>query len=137
MCSSPGYFARAGVPQTPADLARHNCLIYAREGRPDHWKFVQDGRELTVQPRGNLRVNNGDALKIAAMHGLGIAQLPLFLAKAELASGALQPVLTACERPPLAIHAVYPHNRHVSAKVRVFVDELVKRLGPEGEAAGA
>ena len=128
LCASPAYFARAGTPQSPADLAQHNCLIYAREGRHDNWQFRDNGRDIAVLPRGNLRVNNGDALKMAALRGLGIAQLPVFLAGAELADRRLLPVLTDYERPPLAINAVYPHNRHLSAKVRVFVDELVKRF---------
>ncbi|MEQ9047778.1 MAG: LysR family transcriptional regulator [Sneathiellaceae bacterium] len=136
LCASPGYFARAGLPRVPADLAGHNCLIYAREGQQDHWQFRDNGRDISVQPRGNLRVNNGDALKMAAMHGLGIAQLPVFLITAELAARQLQPVLTTFERPPLAIHAVYPHNRHLSAKVRVFVDELVKRFGHGADRSG-
>jgi len=135
LCASPDYLSREGVPRQPADLAGHNCLIYARTGLPDHWQFRDRGREIVVQPRGRLRVNNGDALKMAAMHDQGIAQLPVFLIEAELAAGTLVPVLTDFERPPLAIHAVFPHNRHLSAKVRVFVDFMVHRFGGAGAPA--
>lgn len=132
ICGSPGYLARAGMPRRPEDLAGHDCLIYARTGLPDHWQFRDGARDLVVQPRGRLRINNGDALKMAAMHDQGIAQLPVFLIEEELAAGSLVPVLTAFERPPLAIHAVFPHNRLLSAKVRVFVDFLLRRFGGEG-----
>lgn len=135
VCGSPAYFARAGMPQTPQDLVDHNCLIYAREGRQDRWQFREAGREFSIQPHGNLRLNNGDALKMAALRGLGIAQLPMFLIGAELRSGALLPILADYERLALAIHAVYPHNRHLSAKARVFVEALVRRFRAPAAAA--
>ncbi len=131
LCGAPSYFREHGVPEAPDDLARHNCLIYSYQASHELWRFTGAKGEHTVRVRGNLTANNGDALRAAALRGLGVAMLPAFLVGGDVQAGVLQAVLGEFELPESAIYAVYPHNRHMSAKLRAFVDFLVERFGPE------
>ncbi|MBM3479937.1 MAG: LysR family transcriptional regulator [Alphaproteobacteria bacterium] len=136
-CAAPSYLRRAGAPRTPADLAGHECLGYTYAPARDAWRFVgPGGDDATVHVRGRLHANNGDALRVAALHGAGIVVLPSFIVGADLAAGRLRRVLPRHEAPPIAIHAVRPQGRHLSAKVRSFIDFLVPRFGenPEWDA---
>ncbi|MFV3077845.1 LysR family transcriptional regulator [Niveispirillum fermenti] len=133
ICASPEYLARRGTPQEPADIQSHDCLIYTNVQNPEQWSFrAAPGAEETRGQRitGRLRANNGDALREAASQGQGLVLLPTFIVGDALASGRLVPVLDAWLPPPLAVHAVYPANRHLSPKVRAFVDFLAGRFGP-------
>ncbi|MEO8631680.1 MAG: LysR family transcriptional regulator [Betaproteobacteria bacterium] len=131
MCATPEYFARKGVPQTPGDLERHNCLTYTSVNPQDSWRLRGPDGDISIRSSGNLRLNDDDALAEAVLRGLGIALLPTFIIGKELQSGRLQSVLS--EYIPLErhIYAVYLPTRYVSAKVRVFIDYLLKRFGPE------
>jgi len=133
VCGAPSYFARYGVPHTPADLAMHNCLTIVTEvSYYRTWHLVAaDGAALNVTPVGNLRTNAAAVLKVAALAGQGVAYLPTYLVGDALQSGALVTVLDDYLAPPLPVRALYPHNRHLSAKVRVFVDFLAERFGQE------
>ena len=136
-CAAPSYLRRAGAPKAPADLAGHECLGYTYAPTRDAWRFVgPGGEESEVRVRGRLHANNGDALRAAALHGAGIVVLPSFIVGADLAAGRLRRVLPRHEAPPIAIHAVRPQGRHLSAKVRSFIDFLVPRFGeaPEWDA---
>jgi DNA-binding transcriptional LysR family regulator len=125
--AAPSYLARSGTPQKPADLNRHNCLV-GRFG-PD-WAFVErDGREITVRVAGNLIVHSGDALREAAVAGLGIAQGTHWLMRKDLKAGTVKQILSAYAAPGAPICALYPANRHLPAKVRAFVDFLVEITG--------
>lgn len=129
-CAAPSYLRRAGVPRAPADLAGHECLGYTYAPGRDTWRFVgPGGEEESVRVRGRLDCNNGDALRAAAVHGAGIVVLPVFIVGQDLAEGRLRRVLPRHEAPPIAIHAVRPQGRHLSAKVRSFIDFLVPRFG--------
>lgn len=133
ICASPDYLARHGTPQVPADISGHACLIYTNIQNPDQWTFrTAPGADTTQNVRiaGRLRANNGDALREAALHGQGLVLLPTFIVGDALASGRLVPVLDAWLPPASAVHAVYPANRHLSPKVRAFVDFLAGRFGP-------
>jgi DNA-binding transcriptional LysR family regulator len=133
VCGAPDYFARHGIPHAPADLATHNCLtIVTGISYYRTWHLVAaDGTALNITPIGNLRTNSAAALKVAALAGQGVAYLPTYLVGDALQSGALVTVLDDYLAPPLPVRAVYPHNRHLSAKVRVFVDFLAARFGHE------
>ncbi|WP_119458837.1 LysR family transcriptional regulator [Rhodospirillaceae bacterium SYSU D60014] len=131
VCGSPDYFARHGVPQLPEDLADHNCLGYSYQVSGNEWPFRGPEREHRVKVSGSFEVNNGDALRAAAIGGLGIVLLPSFIIGDDLAAGRLRCVLSAYRAPETDIHAVYPHSRHLSAKVRAFVDFLAERFGPQ------
>jgi len=125
VCGAPEYLARRGAPVAPADLAVHDCLVYAQR---DAWRFSGPDGVSWITVAGRLCANNGDALREAALAGLGLAQLPSFIVERELASGALEPVLVPYEDPGAAVWALYSPTRHLSAKVRAFVDFLAERF---------
>lgn len=131
VCASPAYWDRHGRPARPEDLAGHACVTYAYNRMPNEWPFRgPDGRRRTVRVAGRLHTNNGDVSLQAALAGLGVVRLPRFICGPYVASGRLEPVLTEAMPPGASIYAIYPHNRHLSAKVRAFVDFLVERFGP-------
>ncbi len=132
VCGSPSYLSDRGIPESVADLSRHNCLGYtlSRGVGPDEWAFGADGK-VKVAVRGNLRVNNGDALVAASIAGQGLIYQPTFLVSGALQTGQL--IALTLDHPPLdlpGVFAVYPANRHPPAKVRAFVDFLAQRFGP-------
>jgi DNA-binding transcriptional LysR family regulator len=129
-CAAPAYLERHGTPTTLEELADHNCLIYTYPTPHQTWRFVRDGDEHTARVSGSFLANNGDVLLTAALDGLGIAVLPTFIVGDEIKTGRLQAVLTDYQLPETSVYAVYPHNRHLSAKVRAFVDFLSERFGP-------
>ena len=122
---APDYLKRHGVPETPADLARHNCLTYSYATAGDEWRLKdRDGLQHTVKVSGSLRASNGDMAKLAALEGVGLIRQPLFLIGADLRAGRLVEVLADYHSEELGIYAVYPSRKHLSAKVRAFVDFL-------------
>lgn len=130
VAASPAYWDRAGRPGRPEELAGHRCITYAYSRNPNEWPFADpDGRRYTVRVSGDLHTNNGDVSLCAAVAGLGVIRLPRFICGPKLASGELEAVLADAAPPRAAIYAIYPHNRHLSAKVRVFVDFLRARFG--------
>jgi DNA-binding transcriptional LysR family regulator len=107
--ASPDYLARRGRPTHPAQLAEHDCLIYANLPTPQTWRFVgAGGEEVSVRVGGPLRANNGDALTAAALAGCGVAAHPDFIVWREVAEGRLEPILTDWTAPPIALHLVAP-----------------------------
>lgn len=130
VCGSPDYFRRRGMPRHPDDLTEHDCLIYANTPLAEQWQFQVNGEVRPVKVSGRLKVNNGDMLREAAIAGLGIAVMPTFLVGDALSTGALTCVLYDHTVTTAGVHAVYPHNRHLSPKVRAFVDFLAARFGP-------
>ncbi|HEV7372821.1 LysR family transcriptional regulator [Arenibaculum sp.] len=128
---SPGYFARHGRPERPDDLLNHNCLLYTNVPIAEQWQFRVDGVQRPVRAAGSLRVNNGETLRDAAVAGLGLAILPTFICGSDLSAGRLEPVLVGNVVSDSAVHAVYPHGRHLSPKVRAFVDFIARRFGPK------
>ncbi len=131
VCASPDYLARRGVPLAPEDLRSHDCLCNSNLAHAHEWKFIRpDGSQVTVSVDGPLTVNNGDSLKAAALGGLGIITLPTFIVGEELSRGSLVSLLEAYLPGQIALHALYPHARHLSPKVRAFVDFLAARFGP-------
>lgn len=125
VCAAPAYLARCGTPVTPQQLAGHNCLLYEYLSNRNEWRFADgNGGEQRVRVTGSVQTNNGDMLAHAAAEGLGICCEPDFIVAREIAAGRLLPILEAFEAPATAIHAVYPSRRHLSAKVRAFVDFL-------------
>jgi LysR family transcriptional regulator for bpeEF and oprC len=122
--ASREYLERMGTPQTIEDLEQHVAVHYfwGRTGRLMDATFVVDGRTVAVKMRGNFAVNDTDSYTAAAIEGLGIAQAPYFLCCPHLRSGALVEVLAQWKPATMPISAVYPHNRHLSPAVRVFVD---------------
>lgn len=128
MCASTEYLERRGLPRTPDDLSEHVCLGYT--GRTAAWRFSTGER---IKTAGSLNVNNGDALRQAALVGHGIVYLPSFLVADDVRSGRLTPLLTRHTNLETNLLAVYPESRHISPKVRAMIDWLVEELGPEPE----
>jgi DNA-binding transcriptional LysR family regulator len=128
LCASEAYLERRGAPQKPEDLARHECLLYAYHLAPGTWNLRGPGeKKVAVEVSGTLVANHAQMLVEAACLGQGILFMPVFHTAPYLRDGRLRRVLPAW-REPAAIHAVYPEARHLSAKVRAFVDFLVERL---------
>ncbi|MBF0187668.1 MAG: LysR family transcriptional regulator [Magnetococcales bacterium] len=130
VCASPDYVARYGEPQVPADLSTCPTLLYTNVNPADVWHFQGPDGEVTVKVNGRLWVNNGDAIREAALQGVGLAIMPTFIVGKDLQAGRLISLLPEYRLPELGVYALYPHNRHLSAKVRILVDFLKKRFGP-------
>ncbi|MEM5366647.1 LysR family transcriptional regulator [Paraburkholderia azotifigens] len=127
-CAAPAYIERAGIPQTIEDLDQHKAVNYfsSRTGRIMDWSFLVDGKEVEVKMKGVVSVNDADAYVTCGLEGFGLIQPPLFMVLPHLRSGQLVEVLPDLKPLPMPISAVYPHSRHLSSKVRVFVDWIAE-----------
>ncbi|MDW6005537.1 LysR family transcriptional regulator [Vibrio mangrovi] len=131
LCASPGYIAQAGIPEHPADLRHHNCLLYSYFRGGHAWTFHQREKEYKVVPKGNLVMNNSEGIRRAALDGLGIAQLPTFMIGKDLTDGHLVPVMPRYHLPDHAVYAVYPDRQYLPHKVRLFIDFIQSRFGAD------
>jgi DNA-binding transcriptional LysR family regulator len=128
-CASPQYLSAHPAPKTPEDLAGHNCFTYEYVTPRNVWRFRDAaGRERAVRVAGTLHSNNGDLLAEAAVRGAGIVFEPAFIVGPDVRAGRLVPLLQEFTPPPVPIYAVYPSRKHLSAKVRRFVDFLIARF---------
>ncbi len=130
LCASPAYLIKHGTPQTPDDLVNHQCLIYTNLPSPDVWQLQVGGETRSVRVSGPVRGNNGDLLRDAAIAGAGIILSPTFLCGQALSAGTLLSFMADALPSDSSVNAVYPQSRHLSPKVRVFVDFLIQRFGP-------
>lgn len=123
-CATPGYLERHGVPQTPADLVRHRHVNYfsSKTGRIFDFDFERDGERVAFPVDGLIAVNDSNAYLAIGLTGLGIMQMPRYAVREELADGRLVRILPEWRSDPIPIHVMYPQNRHLSNKVRIFVD---------------
>lgn len=137
VCGSPAYFERYGVPRTPEDLRRHNCLLYTARSYGNRWGFNRDGQQEEIEVQGSLRTDNALVLLSAALSGIGLIVVHEWMVRLDISQGRLAAVLgdyTVHPRPGDAeLYAVFPSSRGLSRKVRVFVDFLVGLFG--GSAA--
>lgn len=124
VCAAPEYLEKYGVPHSLSELRHHNCLI----GNYDHWRFQEAGKEKSVRVFGSLICNSGYGLLDATLKGIGLVQLPDYYVDDELKAGNLVSVLGNYQEPKEGIWALYPHNRHLSPKVRMLVDYLAEQL---------
>ncbi|SHL21737.1 LysR family transcriptional regulator [Phytopseudomonas punonensis] len=136
---TPAYFTRHGVPESPDDLARHNCLAltYHETGRSRAWAFQEAGEPRAFKPRGSLNFNDGQALHTAALAGFGLGQIHDYYVRSQINAGQLVPVLDAWEPTADLISIVYPQSRHLSPRVRAFVDFMVEALASEDDPSAA
>jgi LysR family transcriptional regulator for bpeEF and oprC len=127
---APAYFARHGKPQVPEDLAHHQCLPFAIRdtGITRDWYFKRGAAEFTLRPRAEMSFNDGGAIVAAGCAGYGLIQMNDYSIDDAMASGALEPVLEAFNPAPNPIWLVYPPTRHLSPKVRAFVDFMIARF---------
>ena len=124
---SKGYFEQTSRPHSLTELTNHACLVGSR----DYWLFNVQGHRREVRVSGRWQANSGPALLDAALKGLGLAQLPDYYVEAHLASGQLVSVLDDYQYSDTAVWVVYPRHRHLSPKIRQFVDFLVERFAIE------
>ncbi len=132
LSASPAYLAAHGTPTRPEDLKHHFCLAYSNLPNPGLWPYrTKDGVAGSVQVQVKLKANNGDFLCQAALAGQGLILHPTFYLRDALRSGALVAVLTDIAWPELNAYAVYPPTRHLSSRVRAFVDFLAASFAGE------
>ena len=126
VCGAPGYLAARGVPKRPADLDVHACLVFRNPstGRPRAWQFAEGGRALDYSPAAPFVMNDGEALAAAAAEGMGLTQVPDYMATDGIRRGCLVEVLARYRAPPLPVSVVYPSTRRVTPRLRVLIEAL-------------
>ncbi|NNH56303.1 LysR family transcriptional regulator [Rhizobium laguerreae] len=135
LCASPSYLAERGEPGDIDDIAAHDCLIFASRNQRQGWRFRGEGGPwVKAQGRSRLRLDSVQAIRDAALAGLGIALLPDFLVADDLVAGRLQQVLPSLETADAKIVALYPDKRLLEPRVRRFIDLMVEELGDQGQA---
>jgi len=129
LCASSAYLEKNGTPQDLDDLINHQCLVYSLIRDSDQWQFQSHQGEIEkIKINPYLKASSGEFLRCAAVNGLGIVHLPSFIVYKEIEQGSLVPLLNDYQRSNLHAYAIYPQTRHLSQRVRAFVDFLVKRF---------
>ncbi len=123
-CAAPSYIARYGRPTHPNDLLQHQCVNYfsSKTGKTFAWDFARNGERITLRLPGRIAVNDSNAYHAAILAGMGVAHMPLFALCQYVQAGQIELLLHEWCVDPLPLHVVYPQNRHLSAKVRAFVE---------------
>ncbi len=130
--ASPVYLARHGEPGSPDELTKHTCLLFRlpSSGRDRPWQFRTGKRNFSLMPESGMRLGDGEALVQAAAAGLGLLQVPTYLAEHEVKRGRLVEILQRYRPAPLPISLVYPSHRHIPLRVRALADALAQRTHP-------
>lgn len=124
--AAPTYFERNGIPHRPQDLTEHTIVAAANTWIEQEWRFGNPTRGLTVHPR--LLCSSDESAIAAVLTGWGLTRMMTYKVAHYLSEGRLQTVLSEFEEPPVPIHVLHSEGRHASAKVRLFIDQLVERL---------
>lgn len=122
LAASPGYLARHGFPRTLDDLQKHKLLIYVHANNPNELRFTKGDEQRSVSVQGLLETNDGQIVRAAALDGMGILVQPSYIIYDDIVAGRLVPVLDDWDLPHLTINLAYPSRKHLSAKVRAFID---------------
>lgn len=130
ICAAPSYLERHGIPSAPEELLHHNCLTLYTVSRFNDWEFEGTDGNRVLHVAGNFQANTADALYKAAIAGIGLARLSTWLVAPDIRAGRLVSVLPQYTHEKSAYYALYPHRRHLSRKVRAFVDFLVEKFTP-------
>ncbi len=128
VCASPAYLEKHGSPKKPTDLEKHDCLIYASRAFRNDWRFNGPNGEETVHVTGAVETNNPEVIMDLIGKDMGIGLLPLWLVGLAIKAGKVTEILPDYHVPDSAIYAIYPPGRHLSPKVRVFVDFMVEKF---------
>jgi DNA-binding transcriptional LysR family regulator len=128
--ASPEYLKTWGIPERPEDVRGHAAITYPPGSQLNDWHFLEDGQEKVIRMGGTIALNNGDAILSTVLAGGGLAMLAAFMTGEYVKDGRLVPVLEEYVREDVPIYAVYPSSRHLSPKVRAFVDFLIETYGP-------
>src|ERR1700726_423330 len=129
VCAAPSYLARRGIPGHPNDLRDHDCLAYGYLATGNQWKLTGPDGDHWIHIPWTLGRINGEVLREAVVKGRGIALLRSFIVGADLQEGSLRSILTDYAAPEISLYAIYPPTRHLSVKVRAFIDFLIERFG--------
>ncbi|WP_137936826.1 LysR family transcriptional regulator [Chitinivorax sp. B] len=129
-CASPAYLAQHGLPASPADLDHHWAIQYASPstGRVAPWEYQQQGGLQVRAVRGRITVNNAETYIACCLAGLGLIQVPAYDVQDHLANGELIAVMNDATAAPMPVYALYPHRRHLSQRVQIFIDWLASLL---------
>ncbi len=130
ICAAPSYLQRYGTPQTPEDLLKHNCLTHSSVAHFNDWEFAGPEGTRVLHVSGNFEANRAAAIQQAVVAGIGVARLAEFLVGHDINAGRLVALLTDYVHDQSSLMVVYPHRRHLSTKVRAFVDFLVEKFTP-------
>lgn len=131
ICAAPSYLAQHGAPGRPEDLARHNCILSRERATLNRWQFRVDGEIRTIEVTGRIAVDEGELQLQLAVQGLGLARLTRLTVARAVRDGTLVPLLGDYSADdPVAIHAVYPHRRHLAPRVTAFVNFLIEKFTP-------
>jgi DNA-binding transcriptional LysR family regulator len=125
LAAAPAYLAKHGRPQTLEDLQRHQMLIYTHANNPHELRFAREGQTSVITVRSLLESNDGQILRAAALDGMGILVQPTYILYEDIVAGRLVPLLDDWDLPRLTINLAYPSRKHLSAKVRTFIDFIV------------
>jgi DNA-binding transcriptional LysR family regulator len=131
LCAAPLYLERRGTPKHPSELAQHDTLSYSYLSAGDTWQFSRTGETVAVRIDPAVHATNGELLRELALAGGGVILQPSFIVGSDLMRGTLVHVLPEWKMHELALYAVYLSARHLSPKVRAFIDYLVESIGPE------
>lgn len=130
ICASPEYLKQYGTPIKAKDLNHHVCLSYSNVSDAQLWQFIEpDGSHVTIHAAHRMRANNGDVLLNAAIDGLGIVFMPSFIGYEAIKQGLLIPILCDYQLGEVAVYAVYPDQRYLPRRVRLFIDYLTEQFG--------
>ena len=126
-CASPEYLEKHGTPESPDELETHNCMIYSLAPHPDSWLFKdEEGKNISIKVKGNLRSDTGNILMNSALNGNGIFIGPTFMITGAVKEGRLKTVLDDYTSVTTGLYAVYPYSKLVSTKVRAFIDFIAE-----------
>jgi DNA-binding transcriptional LysR family regulator len=128
VCASPSYFAKYGEPESPNDLGSYNCLVSKKSNAVDVWIFEQNNKQTRVKVSGSLSSNSSQALKNAALDGLGVVMLPEYTVRSEIKAGSLKSVFSAFCPSKIDLYAVFPESKSISPKLRVLLDFMGDNL---------
>jgi DNA-binding transcriptional LysR family regulator len=127
-CASPAYLARRGTPLEPRQLPEHDAIFFMNAERRRTWRFAGPDGPFTFEGPGRVNIDSSEAMRASAISGFGLVQLPRYMLDDAIRDGRLVTVLDAFTAAPEPIRAVYPSKRHLSPRIRAFIDFLVERL---------
>ena len=129
--ASPAYLATRGEPQTPMDLVAHNCLVYSNPIIGPRWSYQSTQGQETISVSGSFASNSAEVIREACLCGLGIALMPDWLFREDLASGRLRRILLAVPADGLPMYVIYGSRKFLPSKMRVVIDFLLEVLGQD------
>lgn len=128
LAAAPSYLAERAAPRTPADLGAHDLLIYTLANNPNELRFTREEETETLTVKGLLESTDGQVLRAAALDGMGILIQPTYILYDDIVAGRLIPLLEDWDLPRLTVNLAFPSRKHLSAKVRTFIDFLVSEF---------